>query len=279
MINKSLPKLFMQAGTTVTGDLERSVVVCKNRPLIISFLREGTHGTQFRVLDFFTEEILACHAWPGGLGCAINVCGKIHIFGSTDWGTPNYSVGNGIIMSILADDFSPSTPVEVAHSSAGDVYWNCEITQRPDGFMMVTEQSQAGIRFMYSTNLYNWGAYGGCMNSPPVFYCAGPAIKYNNDDGKTYLPAIRLNTNGNYEVWVARSANLAGVGAFEWSNKQLIVPMMADDGVNTSDISLCEFGDITLLTYFVGSQNGSIPCEARRAIYPGRLDQLWAEFF
>ncbi len=164
------------------------------------------------------------------------------------------------------------------HSAAGDVFYNCELTQRPDGFMMVTEQSQAGIRFYYTTNLYNWGIYGGCMNSPPAFACACPTIDYGMD-GMHYFTALRTHTDGTFQTWICKSQAMGDVSAFTWGNKALLVPEGPFEGTNASDFSFCEWHGMTLCTYFVGSQDPNQSAFARRGIYPGSKDQLWAEFF
>jgi len=274
---QTLPKFFKQANTTITDELERSVVVWHSRPLTIAFMRTptGTCGTSIRVRDFFTEEILAEHPWTGGLGCATVVEGVIYVFGSTDWSNP---AGNQIISCALDANYVPGTPHVVMQMPAGGNSYNTEIERRPDGWMMAVETIANGITFLYSNNLWKWSPYGGCMNGPPRFYCACPTINYNID-GMAYLTALRLQSDGSYQTWIARSMNLANVGAFDWSAKALLVAEGPYEGTNSSDFSFCEWNGITLCTYLVGTQDAAPGLVARRGIYPGRLDQLWAEFF
>jgi hypothetical protein len=167
------------------------------------------------------------------------------------------------------------------------VIYNVDVCQTPSAWVMVIEKSQGGIRFKQSTNLANWSDYGGCMNSPPFFYCAAPTIEYSRLRSRFVLTALLQDANGHHYTQICHSTTLANPAAFAWFagngtySSDVCVVAPEHNETNASDFAYEELptsnGPIVCMSFAGGVQGSDTP--SRDAAYMGSKEQFFAEFF
>lgn len=261
-----------KGGTYALNEYETALVVLNDEPLAITFTRpweaESTY-TGIRVRRFLTGEILADKPWPGALGCAIVVDGVIHIFGASNPGGSS-GVGNKVIRSTLAADFTPSPPTDALLMNAPSSpykFYNTSVTEDPNGFRMAVETS-VGVYFARSTDLNTWSFQGGQML--PGQYIGCPSIHYIN--GAHHLTYLAAAGGGVYETRTAKSTDDCLTFTY---GKTLLAPD-STDGKNCSDVDMIEHGGRVLGVYLDGDQ--ITYANLRTWVYEGTMAEMFAAY-
>lgn len=280
----TLPPLHKRAGNWQLDTYETAVVAWRGRPVTITFNRGktgnvfDTHASSFTVRDFRTGEVLATHAWCGGLGSAIvgKQDGLIHIFGSTDWGSNN----NAVLHSVLDEcSFAPSTPNIVMQTNSAYRVFNTDVCWDGAQYVM-TYETQSGIYFATSPMLDL--PFSPVMNASihQGQYCACPSI--DSVDDWYFLTYLSHTGDGRYVTQVSRSQDLLTWQDFTGSAAYpayicLLAPDGPGEGINASDVSFAECDGTVYGVYLDGDQQTW--AHLRTFVYFGTIRQLMGEFF
>jgi hypothetical protein len=263
--------------------LECALVVHDGRLLEIAFARNwgATFATHIEVRDYFSDELLASHPWPGGMGCAVvddnNV---INIFGNTNWA----GYGNKIIRSTLDPvTYEPSTPADAMLVNATFRFYNCDVTKYGDKWRAVVEvgePSGPAIYFAESSDLATWVykggalAYGGYVGCPSIDW-----IPERNAFFLSYLKAV----GGRHVTQAAKSVDNCFTFSY-FSSKSpnpagsyLLDAEPGTEGKNASDASFVEFEGKVYGVYLTGDQ--STIARRQKFTFDGTLAELYDQFF
>lgn len=244
------------------------MVVFNGDALAITFARGVTasEATAIHVRRWSTGEVLAEHPWTGGMGCAIVKDGAIHIFGNTNFQNP----GNKIIHSVLAPDFTPSSPVDALLDDPAKPFkfYNTDVTADASGFRMVVETT-AGVFFATSPDLMTWTWASGQLK--PGEYCGCPTIDYIG--GEHCLTFLEPGPGGTWQTATAKSTD----GCLSFSYGKVLLAPDTSDVINCSDVDMVEVGDKVCGVYLDGDQ--STHGDLCRWSFNGTLAQMFAPCF
>lgn len=174
---------------------------------------------------------------------------KIYIFGS--------DTGNSVLRMMSSTDLVHwQTAQTVMGPFPGYTIYNSSVTQDATGFMFAVEHTGPGFAsfdpaFYHCTNLDSPSFAGSVGNLLPNQYTACPTIRYMSDG--YYYCTYLVKSGGQYKTTISRSQTCK---TSQWTNSQyyVIQPTLADEGINTSDMDLCEFNGQTYVVYADGDQ-------------------------
>lgn len=293
-------------GTTVCDLVEATPIVWRDRLYRYEYVRtqyyqhNSTGDSYFRFVDIETGENSPAFAQGYVLGCAMVDDGRIKADRIYSWGSNTW--GGDEIRGFWSDDMEHWDEATALHLPGWALY-NMSVCPYPDGYIMALEAggpeeyvgSPFTIFFARSTDLRDWE-----LLPPETYvhtaerYSACPTIRFV--DGQfymVYLEAIHGGAVTNYELYIARSADLAN-----WELSPLNPVMVADDddrilngeftdeerqriatavNINNSDFDLCEFRGQTHMTYSWGNQHGVEHLAA--AMYDGPVDEFLSDWF
>lgn len=257
-------------GVLAANEHETALVVFGGEVLAITFMREWStyNNTGVRIRRFSTGEVIAEKSWPGMMGSAIVEDGVIHIYGNSAWD----QLGNKLLHSTLAADFTPSAATEVLSNNPARpfAFYNTSICKDASGFKMVVETSQ-GVFFADSADLVNWAWSDGQLYRGKYVGC--PSIHYL--DGAHHLTMLVDLGEGARPRWVTNVAkSLDDCVTFTYG-KTLLSPG-SGEGVNASDVDVIEFGGKVYGVFMDGDQKTY--AHVRTFIYDGSMAQMFAEF-
>jgi hypothetical protein len=264
--------------------LECALFVHDGRLLEAAFKRGwfNAYADTLEIRDYFADELLASHPWPGGMGAVVvDENNEIHVFGNTNWSSYN----NKIIRSVLDPvTFEPSAPTDAMLVNSPFKFYNLDITKYGDRWRAVIEisnDSGPAVYFAESLDLVSWVYKGGRLCSPGE-YVGCPSIHWVPNRGAfllTYLksvggkfvthPAKSIDNCFSFTHFASKGANIAGSHFLEAD--------AGTEGKNTSDVSFVEFEGKVHGVYLTGDQQTF----ARRNTFcfDGTLDQLYDQFF
>lgn len=276
------PNLHKRSSVLLSGPIagEGTPVDFNGRLLLVAGHRTpltATIGGSLRVYDYFTAALLIEHPWPYGLVSAMVDADKILVFGTEDWSQS----GNGIFTATLDANLAIGPTSEMYRGPAQRRTLNTSVCNTPTGYAMAIEVDEPGltpfsVRFATSPDMVTWTEVGNVMH--PTTYAACPTIRYH--DGWHYVIYLR-HVEGNYISFIGRTQDFT---AFDWfagnANHPNTVQVLSSDpneGINNSDVDLCEFGGLTHFIYADGNQStwGNL----RTAVYLGTMADFFAEYW
>lgn len=236
-----------------------------------------TVGTSVRVYDFLTLELLAEHPWPYGLVSAMAEDGKICIFGTEDWSQP----GNGVFTAVLDASLAMGPTAEIYRGPSDRKIYNTSVCKTPTGYAMAIEVDEPGlmpfsVRFATSPDLIAWTDVGIVMH--PTSYAACPTIRHI--DGWYYILYLR-HVEGRFMTFIGRTADFIDfdwfAGNAKYPNTTQVLVSAANEGINNSDVDLCEQNGVTFFVYADGDQStwGNL----RSAVYLGTIVDFFREYW
>lgn len=236
-------------------------------------------GTSVRVYDYFSKELLAEHPWPHGLVSALVDGPDLRVFGTEDWSTP----GNAVFTTTLDANFAMGPTSEILRGPADRMIYNTSVCHSPNGYTMAFEVDEPGItpfsgRFATSPDLITWTEIGDVMH--PTSYAACPTIRYH--DGWYYVLYLR-HVSGRFVTFIGRTQTFIAAD-WKWFHSNATLPhgvqvlaSASNEGINNSDVDLCEYNGITHFVYADGDQAtwGNL----RTAVYLGTMADFFKEYW
>lgn len=285
---KSLSSIHKRAGNylPVNGGCETSLITFNGQVYSITFNR-APFAQEIVVRSFPDGTVIATWPWAGTFGCALVANGLVWIFGSQN----EYTAGNAIISSTLDPvSWRPSTPIQVYTLPASLDYslLNTGVCKSPTGYVLAVDlcllsnNTQGRTIFLETTDLVNWTRFGLPFASGDTlfvgafkpFYVPDGAhpnrcyMIYNSAvGGAPGLPQLPVYMN------IAYTDDFTTFTSF---NAAYLFPEYPDEGVNNSDGTLLQDGNVVLMNYFTGDQ--ATWSALRTAAYFGTLAQFVAEF-
>jgi len=214
--------------------------------------------------DAETGEELARFAQGYGLACAHVNNDTLYVFAS------RYENNTWNDVTFFASSDLKQWEKKVVIQQENEQLFNSSVCEGPDGFVMAYESNDPKypaftIKFACSKDLKNWEKIPDAIFGANR-YTACPCIRYVN--GYYYVLYLEHRTPRHYfETYIARSKDLK-----EWelsSANPVLRPVEIDDGINTSDPEVVEFGGKTYVYYAVGDQLTWM--NIKRGVYPGSL--------
>lgn len=256
---------------------EVTPIVWQGRLCLLACVRPASGGVRedyyLTVQDAETGEELARFAEGYSLASAIVHDGTLHVFASrfedNNW--------NDVTRFCSRDLKTWKSGIAIKQDPTEHVF-NSSVCEGPDGFVMAYESKDPAwpsftARFARSKDLITWTREPDALLGRDR-YVACPCIRYA--DGYYYVLYTEHRTpRWFFEVYIARSKDLK---SWELSSANPVLsPTAIDDGINTSDPDLAEFGGATWLYYAVGDQRTWM--NIKRAKYSGTLSDFLASYF
>lgn len=304
-MSNSLPKLFKLVGnynpdpfqsweTSIVVD--QTGVINSGKPITITFKcaddnvwpPSPSNLPTLIIRDYFTRTVLNTVTWPNGgyRGFAVKntINGLIHIFGTHD--QANTAGQNSIVHSTIDATLIPTAAIEIFNSEQYGSGIQCiasYVSPTPTGYCLnYANQWGAGFLDWPDANF----TPGAKSQSNPNGYTVSSsaqawtttlesaAADYNAADGYWYSAAQNLQ-NGLLWLTMGRSQDRVH---WTYPSTILIYPdMPALEGIDSSDIRMVEYNGQVYIVHLCGDQ--STWSNIRTAVYPGTLQQLYAEFF
>ncbi|NMC07172.1 MAG: hypothetical protein GYA24_18290 [Candidatus Lokiarchaeota archaeon] len=273
----TLPEMHKRPGVFLAEKCECTPVVLGGELLTITFEREASHGTGILVNKLESKDVVARLPWDHGLGCAIVVDERLHVFGSSDWGDHNH-----VATATISHDWKIGETKIVLEAVDRQKIFNTSVSPCPGGHVMAYEVDEPGmvnfsIRFARSPDLVNWERVGGVFE--PDVYAACPTIRYH--DGWYYI--LYLRRFKHYVTCIARTRDLVSFQRFDgnarWPSSIAVLSPRGcpEEGINNSDIDMVEWHGHVVFTYCDGDQQTWM--NLRTAVYLGSAAQFFREFF
>ena len=265
---KKTGKIFFERDTCV---METTPFVWEGKMLLFGSVRRGGSAhtpdqLSLQITDPESGEVLCEFGAGCSLGCAFVNEGILHVFAARQ---PEGESWFRDIVHFCSSDLKTwrESPAVAAEN---ENLLNSSVCRDGDGFLMAYESNNPigfCFKFARSADLEHW-------EKVPDIYYAGP-------DGKTYsaCPVIRRSGDyyyviflrqdgrGGYESAMIRSSDLR---AWEESPLNPILAACEGEGINNSDVDLCEVGAKTILVYAAGDQSSW--CDVREAVFDGTVD-------
>ena len=280
---KKTGKVFFDSQTRV---METTPFVWEGKLLLFGSVREGgsehTSGQLSLIItDPASGEEISRFGAGCSLGCAFvqrteQAAPVLHVFAARQ---PEGESWFRDIVHFSSSDLTtwrecPAVSAESEH------LLNSSVCRDGDGYLMAYESDNPVgfcFKFARSTDLEHWEKvpdiiYAGLDGHT---YSACPVIRRSGD--YYYVIYLRQDGRGGYESAMIRSADLKS-----WEESPLN-PIFAagqgegintGEGINNSDIDLCEVGGKTIFCYAAGNQQDL--CEVREAVFDGTSDQFFA---
>ena len=255
---------------------ELSGLLWRERLCHMACVRPAGGGTledyYLELTDAETGEELARFAQGYGLACAHVYKDTFYVFAS------RHEQDNWNDVTLFKSSDLQNWEKKVVIQQEDEHIFNTSVCEGPDGFVMAYESNDPKYpafttKFALSKNLEDWE-----KNPDAIFgtnrYTACPCIRYVN--GYYYVLYLERRTPRHYfETYITRSKDLK-----DWelsSANPVLRPMDIDDGINTSDPEVVEFGGKTYVYYAVGDQLTWM--NIKRGVYLGSLQQFYEGWF
>ncbi len=255
---------------------ELSPVIWQGKLCHLECVRPATGGTTkdyyLVIKDATTDQELSRFAEGYGLACALVHEGKLHAFASrfdnNDW--------NDVTLFRSADLKQWDKRVVITQEK--EHLFNSSVCRGPDGFAMAYESNDPAypaftIKFATSKDLENWTKMPGAVFGANR-YTACPCIRFV--DGHFYMMYLEHRApRWFFQTYIARSKDLK-----TWwlsASNPVLSPDDMDEGINTSDPEVIEFGDKTYVYYAVGDQRTWM--NIKRAEYAGSMKGFFDGWF
>lgn len=218
-----------------------------------------------------------------GLGSAFVDGATLYAFGTRDWQT----YGKSTIFMIKSDNLQTfSEPVSVYQAPERQQIFNSSVTKNSatGQYVMAIETTTKGeltpftIYFLTSSDLTHWTPVPNAVFGKDT-YVASPTIKFIDNFYYLWFLSKEYNdpncvTCTTFVTKLARSRDLL---SWTTSPHAFLVPDRSDEGINTSDVDLVEFGNAVYILYAIGDQDAW--SSMRYAVYNGSLSSLVLQFF
>lgn len=273
-----LPRIMKQEGSLIDNLVEATPISFQGNLWLVGFHYTGTRGTHVSIHDYLTGDEIWSHPWQYGFGCAMVEGDIIHIWGTSDWG----SFGNSIHHATISADFTMGPTKLVYQAPSSRRLFNTSVCPGPDGYVMAVEfqdekTSPFTSFFLKGADLVSWEEFGGFMY--PEAYAACPTIRYH--DGWYYIIYLR-KPDSRYVSFITRTNDFLTFNGFPGNANfdhrvQVLAPSHPNEGINNSDVDLCEHGGKTYFTFATGNQ--MTWAHLKTAFYPGTMAQFFAEYW
>lgn len=255
---------------------ELSPIVWKGRLCHLACVRPAHGGSRaeyyLELTDAETGGRLARFGQGYGLACALVHDSSLYVFAS------RYEDNDWNDVTLLRSSDLKHWSEEVVIRQSGEHLFNSSVCEGPAGFVMAYESNDARYpafttKFARSRDLDHWEKIPDAIFGTDR-YTACPCIRYA--DGYYYV--LYLEHRGpahRFETYITRSRDLR-----HWrlsSANPVLRPTAIDDGINTSDPELVQFGGKTLFYYSVGDQRTWM--NVKRGVYPGCLSRFFQQWY
>ncbi len=256
---------------------EVSPVIWQGKLVLMKCVRPASGGTKddyYIVLnDAASGEELAKFATGYSLACAFVDKDTFYAFASrfedNNW--------NDVTMFKSAD-LKTWESKKVIEQNAKEHLFNSSVCAGQDGFVMAYESNDPAwpaftVKFATSKDLETWTTIPDALLGTDR-YTACPCVRFAN--GYYYVLYTEHRTpRWFFETYIARSKDLK---TWELSTSNpVLTPEAIDDGINTSDPDLVEFGGKTFLYFAVGDQQTWM--NIKRAAYAEPMASFLASWF
>ena len=281
---KKTGRIFFDAES---GFVETTPFVWKGKLLLLGSLHRERiakkHDEQIAlgITDPQTGEILARFGGGCSFGCAFVDNDTLHVFASRlpeteDWDRALDRYWYGDIVHFTTKDLKSWTET-TAIKRDNEHLLNSSVCRDGDGYLMAYETDNPigfCFKFARSADLERWEKVPDSLFAGPDAhtYSACPVVRRSGD--YYYVIYLRQDGRGGFESALIRSKDL-----HVWEESPVNPVFAADEGegINNSDIDLCEVDGKTVFCYAVGNQQGW--ADIREAVYDGTPDQFFAECF
>ncbi|MBO7680455.1 MAG: hypothetical protein J6S75_12385, partial [Thermoguttaceae bacterium] len=233
------------------------------------------------ITDPRSGETLARFGGGCSFGCAFVEGGTLHVFASRLPETENWDhdldrYWFGDIVRFTTKDLKTWTET-TAVTRDNEHLLNCSVCRDGDGYLMAYESDNPigfCFKFARSADLEHWEQVPDSLfaGSDGRTYSACPVVRRWGD----YYCVIYLRQDGRggYESALIRSKDLR---CWEESPLNPVFAACEGEGINNSDVDLCEIDGKTVFCYAIGNQLGWV--DVREAVYDGTCDEFFAECF
>ena len=255
---------------------ELSPIVWHGRLCHMACVRPAGGGSledyYLELTDAETGEELALFAQGYGLACAHVNNNTLYVFAS------RYENNNWNDVTLFSSSDLQHWEKKVVIQQENEHLFNSSVCEGPDGFVMAYESNDPKYpafttKFARSKDLENWEKMPDAIFGTNR-YTACPCIRYV--DGYYYVLYLEHRAPRHYfETYITRSKDLK-----EWelsSANPVLRPVEIDDGINTSDPEVVEFGGKTYVYYAVGDQLTWM--NIKRGVYPGSLKRFFEQWY
>ncbi|MBO7679093.1 MAG: hypothetical protein J6S75_05425 [Thermoguttaceae bacterium] len=271
---------------TESGAAETTPFLWKGRELLLGSVHKpdaATHGEQLVLIiaDARTGEIVSRFGECYSMSCAFAEGDTLHVFAAKmpeteNWDNDSLHYWFTDIVHFKTTDLKNWT-LTPAVSRDNEHLLNSSVCRDGDGYLMLYETDtpvQFCFKFARSADLEHWEKVPDSLYAGPdgKSYCGGPVVRRSGD--YYYVIYLREDGRGGYESVVIRSKDLR---RWEASPLNPIFTACEGEGINNSDIDLCEIDGKTVFCYAIGNQIGWY--DVREAVYDGTADQFFAECF
>jgi len=255
---------------------ELSGLVWQGRLCHMACVRPGHGGTledyYLELTDAATGEVLSRFAQGYGLGCALVHDGVFYAFAS------RYEDNNWNDVTMFKSSDPEHWESHVVIEQENEHLFNSSVCEGPDGFVMAYESNDPAYpafttKFARSSDLETWDKIPDAVFGTNR-YTACPCIRCAN--GYYYVLYLENRAPRHFfEMYITRSKDLR---TWELSSANPVLrPMDIDDGINTSDPELLEYGGKTYLYYAVGDQLTWM--NIKRGMYPEPLQAFLESWY
>jgi predicted GH43/DUF377 family glycosyl hydrolase len=265
LVRLETPGFIQKTGLLLKNKMESTPVVWTDGRILLV-----ASGRELGTIEIYDGAILVSSTHTEtALISAIVSGGRLYVFGSKNFGSPN----NTVEVTSTGDLTHWAAPRTVLSGRNDRTYFNTSVTPAANGtFTMAIETCEQytvcfNVRFFQSTDLYNWTEIGAIFK--PDIYAACPTIRYIN--GFYYV--FYLRSNRYFSTYVSRSADLV---TWEDSSSVVLFPT-EEEGIDNSDMDFVEFNGELIIIYAVGDQ--TTYTNINSAKYHGSLADFVAEFF
>ena len=281
---KKTGKIFYGAES---GFVETTPFLWQGKMLLLgSFHRDKSsdkHDEQIglEITDPDSGETVARFGGGCSFGCAFVEGGTLHVFASRLPETENWDhdldrYWFGDIVHFKTNDLKTWTET-TAVTRENEHLLNSSVCRDGDGYLMAYETDNPlgfCFKFARSADLEHWekipdSLYAG---EDGHTYSACPVVRRSGD--YYYVIYLRQDGRGGFESALIRSKDLH---AWEQSPFNPVLAAGEGEGINNSDVDLCEVGGKTVFCYAIGNQLGWV--DVREAVYDGTADQFFADCF
>jgi len=255
---------------------ELAPVIWKNTLCYLESVRPvagiTTNGFHLMLKDAETDRELARFAEDYNLACAYVHQGKLYVFAA------RFTSNSWNDVTLFKSSDLKIWDKKVVITQEKEHIFNSSVCKGPNGFVMAYESDAPPypaftIKFAVSKDLESWTKVPDAIFGTNR-YTACPCIRYFN--GYYYMLYLEhREPRWYFETYIARSKDLK-----TWwvsSANPMLAPHSLDEGVNTSDPEVIEFGGKTFIYYTASDQLTWM--NVKRLTYDGSMGQLFESWF